>query len=171
MELDKEIQEMLNRFLQELFSGNARIDNLYYNLQYKGYNNLADAIHEPVAHVMGEWADEVSDLMDRLGYRPVRYAISFDYDKEYNVKQVFADLLEYFNHLHTIVIKMIDKVDGDSDYKEISIFLDDFLMNKILPFRKQAQEWKLLSEKLEEEMFDMNISRHTHYIGGGVNAL
>lgn len=171
MDLLEDTQEMLNRLLQELFSGNARIDNLYYNLQYQGYYNLADAIHEPVAHVMGEWADEVSDFMIKLNLKPVRYAIDKDYAENYTVKEVFQDLLAYFEKLREIINKIIEQVSDEDELREIAIFMDDFLINKVLVFKKQAEEWQTTSERLNENMFDMNIGHHTHFIGGGVNAL
>ena len=90
MLITEKTEESLNRILQVLFGGNAKIDNLCYNLQHLYLNNLADAIHAPVAHKLPELADHVSDFMDKLGGRPVRYGTT-DYSEKYeNAKEIFS---------------------------------------------------------------------------------
>ena len=37
MAIAKETCELLNRYVKELFAGNAKIDNLYYNLKYNSF--------------------------------------------------------------------------------------------------------------------------------------
>ena len=162
MKMSEQTRESLNRFVQELFNGNARIDNLYYNLTYKNQARLADSIHEPVAHVLGEWADEVTRLMDRLGARAVRYGLE-DHNKEYGVKEVFADLSQYFEHLGIVAGKIIEDADMSGDI-EVRIFMEDFLNRRILPFRKQAEEWRQASEVLDENTFNIHVDDYTHYL-------
>lgn len=163
MIISQKAEESLNRLLQKLFGGNARIDNLYYNLQYKHLNKLADAIHEPVAHQLPEWADNVSDLIDHLGGRPKRYGAP-DYTQEYqSAKEVFLDLKEYFAELQDIVKKNIDELELSDDF-EVRIFLEDFLLKTVTPYSKQAEEWYNASEMLDENSFNIHIEDYTHYI-------
>ena len=155
--------ESLNRYVQTLFAGNAKIDNLYYNLKYKGFNRLADAIHKPVAHVMGDWADEVTDMMDENGVRPVRLGLP-DEVKEYSVSECFDELVKYFDELYDATKVLIDAADMADDIA-VKIFLEGILEKKILVFRKQAYEWKKGLEGLgDEHKFNIHIDDYTHYI-------
>ena len=165
MAIAKETCELLNRYVKELFAGNAKIDNLYYNLKYKGYNNLADAIHEPVAHIMGELADRVTDMMDSLDARPVRYGLG-DEIAEYEAEQCFEELQKYFDYLVEITYKVIEEVEMSEEY-EVKIFMEDFLNSKLMPYRKQSHEWYRAIKSLGAETFNIHIGDYTHYIKEG----
>ena len=163
MLIDKRTEESLNRLLQELFNGNAIIDNLVYNLVYNGYNELGDAIHNPVAHKLPEWADEISDLIDQMGGRPVRYGLEDHKDDIKEVKNVFIELNYYFLTLRDIGNKIIEDVDliGDA---EVRIFMEDFLKRTLMPYVRQSEEWKKASERLSADTFNIHIKEYTHYI-------
>lgn len=163
MKISEETLEMLNRFLKELFGGNARIDNIVYNLQSRYYNNLANAIHEPVAHLLPIWADQVTDLIDSLGGRPVRYGIP-DYIEEYDVKEAFANLADFFDGLREKVITIIEELEGSGKDTEVRVFMEDFLKNTLLTYVKQSDEWRVASEHLTEYEFNTHIGEYTHYL-------
>lgn len=157
-------EESLNRILQMLFGGNAIIDNLCYNLQHLHLNNLAEALHAPVAHRLPELADEVSDFVDQLGGRSVRYGTS-DYDEEYGTaKEVFSQLSNYFEELRKDIILSIDDADMNDDV-EVRIWLENFLVEKVLPLRKQAAEWLDATDRLSDDELNIHIADYTHYLG------
>lgn len=162
MAMADEMVSTLNHYVQELFAGNAKIDNLYYNLKYKGYNNLADAIHEPVAHVMGELADRVTDMMDQNDARPVRYGLS-DEIEQLEPQACFEKLLEYFENLTKVTKQVIEKADWTEEF-EAKIFMEEFLNQYIIPYKKQAREWKRAMDSLGIENFNIHIKDYTHYI-------
>ena len=146
MLITEKTEESLNRILQVLFGGNAKIDNLCYNLQHLYLNNLADALHTPVAHKLPELADHVSDFMDKLGGRPVRYGTA-----------------DYFEELRKDVILSIDDADMNDDV-EVRIWLENFLVEEILPLRKQAAEWLDATNKLTDSELNIHIADYTHYL-------
>ena len=163
MLITEKTEESLNRILQVLFGGNARIDNLCYNLQHLYLNNLADALHVPVAHKLPELADKVSDFMDQLGGRPVRYG-TVDYSEKYgNAKEVFSQLADYFEELRKDIILSIDDADMNDDV-EVRIWLENFLVEEILPLRKQVAEWLDATNKLTDFDFNIHIADYTHYL-------
>ena len=163
MLITEKTEESLNRILQILFGGNAKIDNLYYNLQHLYLNNLADAIHVPVAHKLTELADKVSDLIDQLGGRPVRYGTT-DYNEKYeNASKVFSQLSNYFEELRKDIVLSIVDADMNDDV-EVRIWLENFLVEEILPLRKQAAEWLNATNKLIDADFNIHIADYTHYL-------
>lgn len=162
MAMTVKVCDILNHYVQELFAGNAKIDNLYYNLKFKGYNNLADAIHEPVAHIMGELADRVTDLMDSNDARPVRYGLG-DEIKEYSAEECFKELKSYFDKLVSITYKVIEEADMENDL-EVKIFMEDFLNSCVMKYRKQSHEWDDAINKLGADDFNIHINDYTHYI-------
>nr|DAQ20995.1 MAG TPA: Neutrophile activating protein [Caudoviricetes sp.] len=163
MLMDKRTEESLNRLLQELFDGNAIVDNLVYNLIYNGYNELGEAIHKPVAHKLPEWADSISDLIDQMGGRSKRYGLEDHKDDIKEVKDVFKELNNYFLRLREIVNKIIEDVDMVGD-AEVRIFLEDFLNKMVMPYVRQSEEWKKASERLSADTFNIHIKEYTHYI-------
>ena len=161
--MTEKTQESLNRVLQVLFNGNAKIDNLCYNLQHLHLNNLADALHAPVAHRLPELADDVRDFMDKLGGRAVRYGVS-DYKEEYkNAKEIFPQLSDYFEELRKDVILSIDDADMNDDV-EVRIWLENFLVEEILSMRKQAAEWLDATDKLGDSELNIHIADYTRYL-------
>ena len=163
MLITEKTEESLNRILQVLFGGNAKIDNLCYNLQHLYLNNLADALHTPVAHKLPELADHVSDFMDKLGGRPVRYG-TVDYSEKYeNAKEIFSQLSNYFEELRKDVILSIDDADMNDDV-EVRIWLENFLVEEVLPLRKQAAEWLDATDKLTDSELNIHIADYTHYL-------
>lgn len=163
MLMDKRTEESLNRLLQELFDGNAIVDNLVYNLIYNGYNELGEAIHKPVAHKLPEWADNISDLIDQMGGRSKRYGLEDHKDDIKEVKDVFKELNNYFLRLREIVNKIIENVDMVGD-AEVRIFLEDFLNKMVMPYVRQSEEWEKASERLSADTFNIHIKEYTHYI-------
>ena len=163
MLMTKKTEESLNRLLQELFEGNAIIDNLVYNLIYHGYNELGDAIHKPVAHKLPEMADEISDLIDRMGGRPVRYGLETHNEVLAEVPAVFTKLNEYFLSLRIILNKLIEDADMEDD-AEVRIYLEDFLNRMVMPYVRQSEEWKKAADRLASDTFNIHIKEYTHYI-------
>ena len=161
MDNKPEVEEMLNRFLQVLFDGNARIDNICYNLKYKNFSEIEEAIHNPVAHVMGQWADEVSDHMDRLGMRPKRYALP-DHLDEMGPEEALDDLVKYFDSLREKAIKAIEFAEEED--METKIFLEEFLIQKITPYRRQAEQWLRAIKAIGAETLNVHIADYTDYI-------
>ena len=154
--------EMMNRFLQYLFNGNAVIDNVCYNLKYKNYARIEGAIHGPVAHVMGAWADEVSDLMDELGARPVRYALP-DNVEEMDPEACLERLVSYFEGLRANTIKAIEAAEEAGDM-EVKLFFEEFLSNKIVKYRKQAIEWRDAIKTIGADSLNVHIEDYTSYL-------
>jgi len=153
---------MMNRFLQFLFNGNAVIDNICYNLKYKGYACIEGAIHGPVAHVMGVWADEVSDLMDELGARPVRYALP-DNIGEMGPEECLEALVSYFDQLRDVAVKAIEVAEEDGEH-EAKIFFEDFLLHKVVVYRKQALQWRDAVKSIGADSLNVHIGDYTSYI-------
>lgn len=160
--MDERIIEMMNRFLQFLFNGNALIDNICYNLKYSNYARIEEAIHDPMAHVMGKWADEVSDLMDELGARPVRYALP-DNVEEMEAEACLERLARFFEELRANAIKAIESAEEAGDM-EVKIFFEDFLMNKIVLYRKQAMEWAKAIKDIGAYSLNVHIKDYTSYL-------
>lgn len=154
--------EMMNRFLQYLFNGNAVIDNVCYNLKYKNYARIEGAIHGPVAHIMGAWADEVSDLMDELGARPVRYALP-DNVEEMDPEACLERLVSYFEGLRANTIKAIEAAEEAGDM-EVKLFFEEFLSNKIVKYRKQAIEWRDAIKTIGADSLNVHIEDYTSYL-------
>lgn len=163
MSMSKEICEMLNHYVQNLFSGNAKIDNLVYNLQYKGFNNLASAIHVPVAHKMGELADLITDMMDENDARPVRFALPDEIQEYESATACFEELKTYFDNLLNITYKTISEADLNDAY-EVKIFMEDFLNRYVVPLKKQSTEWVNAVKALGEHDFNIHVKEYTHYI-------
>ena len=154
--------EMLNRFLQVLFNGNALIDNVCYNLKYRNYAQIEGAIHGPVAHLMGAWADEVSDLMDELGARPVRYALP-DNVEDMDPVQSLEKLVSFFDDLRAKVAKVIEVAEEAGDL-EVKLFFENFLTDKVIKYRKQAIQWRDAIKTIGADSLNVHIADYTSYI-------
>lgn len=157
------ISEELNQLLRDLFDGNALIDNMYYDLQSKYFFKLADAIHVPVAHQLPELADEVSDLMTKLDIRAMRYATENHVAKYERVYDVFVGLSDYFGALRAKVRSIINEADMNGD-DEVRIWLENFLVEKILPLYKQTREWERAAAELSDHDFNIHIEDYTHFL-------
>ena len=160
--MDNTTVEMLNRFLQFLFNGNAIIDNICYNLKHRNYARIEGAIHGPVAHLMGAWADEVSDLMDELGERPVRYALP-DNVEDMGPEQCMERLVSYFDGLRVNVAKAIDVAEESGDL-EVKLFFENFLLDKVVRYRKQAIQWRDAVKEIGADSLNVHIEDYTSYI-------
>ena len=154
--------EMMNRFLQYLFNGNAVIDNICYNLKYRNYARREGAIHGPVAHVMGAWADEVSDFMDELGARPVRYALP-DNVEDMEPEACLEKLVSYFDGLRGNVAKAIEMAEEAGDL-EVKLFFENFLTDKIVLYRKQAIQWRDAIKSIGADSLNVHIEDYTSYL-------
>lgn len=161
--MQKETTEALNRFLQFLFNGNAVIDNICYNLKYKNYARLENAMHGPVAHIMGSWADEVSDMMDMLGARPVRYALP-ENAEELTPEEGYQKLADYFAGLRDITVKAMGVAEEEGEF-EVKLFLEDFLLNKVMRYRKQAEQWLAAVKEIGADSLNVHIDDYTSYLG------
>lgn len=163
MLMTEQTRDQLNHLIQELFASNAKVDNMVYNLQTLGYSKLAAAIHEPVAHQFGIWADAITDTMIELEARPVRYGLSDQINEYTSVKEIFEDLEHHFNNLRNIVVAILENVELTGDV-EIKIMLENLLTNQIQKFRKQANEWNKACSILDSNEFNYHIEDYTHYI-------
>ena len=160
--MDKEMQEIMNRFLQFLFNGNAVMDNICYNLKYKGYARLEAAIHEPMAHRRGAWADSASDLMDELQGRPVRYALP-DNIEELDPKECFEKLVSCFDELREISLKAISAAE-DLGEMEAKLFFEGFVEDKLTRYRRQAIEWRDAIKEIGADSLNVHIADYTSYL-------
>lgn len=162
MLISESTETSMNSLIKYLFYGNAVVDNMYYNLNNKGFGNLAESIHDPVAHRFGVWADMFSDIMDKLGARPTRIGLP-DAFEDLQVSQIYTDLQQYFLKLRAEVISVKDSADLSGDC-EIVKFLDDFLEETLLPYIRQAKEWKDALDVLGDKDFNIHVKEYTHYI-------
>lgn len=161
--MTQETELALNHLLQNLFLGNAIVDNMYYNLKDMYYDNLADAIHKPVAHRLPDLADDVTDMMFKLGAKPIRLGLS-DCTEDYkDVPSIFKHLVEYFSKLREGVKSAIEVADYKDDM-EVRIWLEEFLDEDIMPLLKQSIEWSEICEKVEINSFNIHIKDYTHYL-------
>lgn len=161
--ITQETELALNHLLQNLFLGNAIIDNMYYNLKNMYYDNLADAIHKSVAHKLPDLADDVTDMMFKLGAKPIRLGLS-DCVEEYNdALSIFKQLVEYFSKLREGIKSTIEVADYKDD-TEVCIWLEEFLEEDILPLFKQSIEWLEVCEKVDINSFNIHIKDYTHYL-------
>ena len=160
--IDNSIEELMNRTLQSLFEGNAIVDNLVYNLQDRRYFNLANALHEPIAHKLTSLADEVSDLMIKLGGRPVRYGMGDHAVKYEKVEDIFNVLYATLSNIRGQVIRTLSEAEMADNY-EVKIFLEDFLNSELLPLIAQVDEWvRILAEDKDAASFDRHIEDYSH---------
>lgn len=160
--MEEQTKEIMNRFLQYLFNGNAVIDNICYNLKYRNYARIEGAIHGPVAHVMGVWADEVSDLMDELGARPIRYSLP-DNIEDMDPQSCLEKLVAYFDGLRSNVAKAIDASEEAGDL-EVKLFFENFMTEKIVKYRKQAIQWRDAIKTIGADSLNVHIEDYTSYI-------
>lgn len=160
--MEEQTKEIMNRFLQYLFNGNAVIDNICYNLKYRNYARIEGAIHGPVAHVMGVWADEVSDLMDELGARPIRYSLP-DNIEDMDPQSCLEKLVAYFDGLRSNVTKAIDASEEAGDL-EVKLFFENFMTEKIVKYRKQAIQWRDAIKTIGADSLNVHIEDYTSYI-------
>lgn len=159
----QETESALNHLLQHLFLGNALLDNVYYNLKSMYYDNLADAIHEPVAHKLPELADEVTDMMFNLGAKPVRLGLADCTEQYSDASAAFKHIVEYFSKLKDGVKSTIEMADYKDD-TEVCIWLEEFLDEEIIPMLKQADEWSTICDRIGSNSFDIHIKDYTHYL-------
>ena len=142
--ITQETELALNHLLQNLFLGNAIIDNMYYNLKNMYY-------------------DDVTELMFKLGAKPIRLGLS-DCVEEYNdALSIFKQLVEYFSKLRDGVKSTIEVADYKDD-TEVCIWLEEFLEEDILPLFKQSIEWFEICEKIDINSFNIHIKDYTHYL-------
>ena len=160
--MEESTKEMMNRFLQYLFNGNAVIDNICYNLKYRNYARIEAAIHGPVAHIMGAWADEVSDLMDELGARPVRYALP-DNDEDLEPQACMDKLVSFFDGMRSNVVKAISAAEDAGDV-EVKLFFENFLLDKVVLYRKQAIQWRDAMQSIGANSLNVHIEDYTSYL-------
>ena len=101
--------------------------------------------------------------MDKLGGRSVRYG-TVDYSEKYeNAKEIFSQLSNYLEELRKDIILSIDDADMNDDV-EVRIWLENFLVEEILPLRKQAAEWLDATDKLTDSELNIHIADYTHYL-------
>ena len=61
------------------------------------------------------------------------------------------------------IILSIDDADMNEDV-EVRIWLENFLVEEILPLRKQAAEWLDATDKLTDSELNIHIADYTHYL-------
>ncbi len=153
----------MNALISLCFNANAVIDNLAYNLDYHYQNEIGKIVHLNVAHVMPEWADQVSDKMLELSGRPVRSGL-VDHIEEYkDLKEIFMALYDTFMQMRELCRAMIEEADMQGD-DEVRIFGEEFLDKNLSPFIKQAEEWIHASEILDANSLNIHIKEYTHFI-------
>lgn len=162
MRMSPKSYKNMNDLATKCFDANAVVDNLAYSLDFHFYNEIAKVVHLKVAHVMPEWADNVTDKMLELGGRPTRQPIG-NYIEDYqNVKDVFNVLHQLFMNMRDGVMNLIDDADMDND-AEVRIFGEDFL-EKLSVFIKQAEEWINAANVMDVITLNNHIEDYTHFI-------
>ena len=162
MRMQEKTYKTMNELVAVCFDANAIVDNLAYNLDYHYFNEIGTIVHQNVAHVMPELADEITDEMLLLSARPTRKAIP-EHGEEYGtLAEIFAELSSLFVNMSNKVKLLIDVADMNGD-AEVRTFAEDFLA-KVTVFVKQADEWVDAIKKLTENEMNFHIKQYTHFI-------
>lgn len=152
----------MNQLATLCFDANAILDNLAYNLDFYYYNKIAHVVHLSMAHVMPEWADQITDKMLLLGLRPTRGLIGEYQDDIPDLKTVFTKILETMMNLRRYCSELISTADL-SDDDEVRIFGEDFIQ-QITPYIKQAEEWLNAIGVMSAHELNIHIREYTNFI-------
>ncbi len=162
MKVSEVSYKQLNNLVTLCFDANAVFDNLSYNLDYHYYIKIAHVLHLSIAHVMPEWADEISDKMLELGLRPTREEIKAHIEEYEDVKGIFEVAYNTFLSLRASCCELISTADLNYD-DEVRIFGEGFL-EKISPFIKQIEEWIHALGKMDANELNIHINDYTNFI-------
>lgn len=166
MRISKETYDKLNELLKTYFESNAQADNFAYNLNFHYLNKMGDIYHHSFAHAFPSdiFADGLSDLMLKLGARPIRIGFP-SYDKDYgrDVKALFADNVKMLEGIRELVKETIDVADMNDDI-EVKIFLEDSILHNVLAFLKQSEEWLDAANYLTVDDLNIHFGEYTNFI-------
>lgn len=148
------------------FQMNSFCDNIAYNLDEADFMCISEVFHLRFAHKFPEFADILTDLMNKLDARAVRGSLNEnteDYDG--NVVAMFADVVKECENYRNLIISAIEIADINGDY-EVKIALEDFLVSTFASYYKQSRVWDKYAKLYEgnEKDFNIHFAELTTYI-------
>lgn len=123
-----------------MFKANSAADNFAYNLQALNCFHMSDYYHHHFAHVWPVIADDITDVMNKLGARAERRGFDGDTKIYDNIAEIFADSLGMTEAMRYKVLDAIDKLDYDINNKEVILKLED-IANKVLDLMYMGAIW------------------------------
>lgn len=138
------MEKSLNILLQATFQMNSHADNCAYWLLFNNFGNAGEIFHKKYAHKFPEWADLISDLMIKLGYKPERLSLE---ENNYNYSdyvELFEDVEAELEHYREIICRTIE-IANTHNLRELVGFLDDFLL-ELVDYKKQVKTWLIKAE-------------------------
>lgn len=123
-----------------MFKANSIADNIAYNLQKLKCYQASKVYHEECAHVFPVWADQISELMDKLGAKAERRSFDGNVEIYKDMATCIEGSVNLLEDLRIKVLKAIDVLDYDINNKEVVLMLED-LSNKILDLLYKNNIW------------------------------
>lgn len=151
--LHKETEKALNELLRLTFQGNSHADNCAYYLDVNTFIQTQEIFHEKYAHQFPVWADSISNLIVRLGGRPVRLALEANTNDYESHTDLFLDIGQFLLDYREKIYEVIEIADMNND-REVVSFLDGYLLD-ISKYIKQSAIWITKAKKITNiEDFD-----------------
>lgn len=151
--LHKETEKALNELLGLTFQGNSHADNCAYYLDANTFIQTQEIFHEKYAHQFPVWADSISNLIVRLGGRPVRLALEENTNDYESYTDLFLDVGQFLLDYREKIYEVIEIADMNND-REVVSFLDGYLLD-ISKYIKQNMIWITKAKKITNpEDFD-----------------
>ena len=151
--LHKETEKALNELLGLTFQGNSHADNCAYYLDVNTFIQTQEIFHEKYAHQFTVWADSISNLIVRLGGRPVRLALEANTNDYESHTDLFLDIGQFLLDYREKIYEVIEIADMNND-REVVSFLDGYLLD-ISKYIKQSAIWITKAKKITNiEDFD-----------------
>lgn len=158
-QISESTEKLLNELLTMSFQGNSVADNVAYWLDFNQYVRAQDIFHHKYAHKFPEFADQISDLMTKIGVRPYRGALtenSDDYDTHAQAFQAIRDFMEKYR---LKAIQVIEEAEMNGEV-EVKIAIEEFL-SQLIVYYKQVNIWEekaieITDNSRFDRYFDMN---------------
>lgn len=157
----QEVENMFNEYLQFLFQANSRMDNCAYSLDTELLlPNTSAVIHQNIAHFWPVEADVIGDLMIQCNMRPKRLALQEDTKIYNNAHEVFVEIASTEDENRDKLIGLIESCDFHPDMKQISIVLEDRLvesMKRLRNYNVWADKVKIYVDNNKQYKIDKDI--------------
>lgn len=163
MQISQETVDKINWLSGQMFSANACLDNLAYNLGHLDLPHMEEIVHSKVAHAAPLWADVLSDLLLEFDARPIRLPVQgFNKDYQGDVVAIFEDMYSLMNELLNDTKATIDVAELNDDV-EVKLELEDFLED-LVPYAAQARLWLKTARRYvgNEVSFDIHFAQFTN---------
>jgi len=150
--------------LKEFFNANAKSDNIAYWLGYNYYNNIEKIYHQKWAHAFpgDQFADGLSNMMLKLGIRPVRLALE-NHTKDFNnLIEVFDENKNIIEVLVNEIHELIELAELNGDV-EVKLYAEELALI-ILDYEKQAEEWAYIAKVVSPSDMNIHIEKYTNFI-------